>query len=340
MKTNSLLLQVRDHLLICGHSGITGWVLLALLVASGGVSGGQLNPGVDPLVFSLTLAAAALVGNGVYALNAYYDREIDKINKPGRPIPSNRMMSKHAFRYAVSLLALGWLVSLVVSFLTSNHLTVALWSVFTILGITYSMPPLKLKARHIFGNLCFSAFAALALTISSVAFGKVGPTSLEVVMMFCIFTGLVTLKDFRDFEGDKVGGDMTLPVKLGRRKAAAVSMILVCVPLTVKFVIDVVNRSILWWMVRGGTWLFLLYVCSFGIYILLDYRMGSAVSKVYSVEQYYLLVFLTAYFLIRVPILGFELRAYDSEILLSYFLFAAITLLSFLRGRQTLQQTS
>lgn len=77
----SLFSLIKDHILIGGAGSIAATGLLVLLVVSGGLSAGQLT--VDPVLFFSIAVAAACTGLGVYALNAYHDREVDRINKPG-----------------------------------------------------------------------------------------------------------------------------------------------------------------------------------------------------------------------------------------------------------------
>ena len=80
----SLLGSIRDHVMIGGPNAIAGWGLLILLVFSRGFIGGRLMPGLDPFLFALVLLAAVFTGNGVYALNAYYDAEADSFSDHDR----------------------------------------------------------------------------------------------------------------------------------------------------------------------------------------------------------------------------------------------------------------
>jgi len=156
---------VKDHLLIGGNSALVAWVFFCLVVVSEGVV--AFVPVIPLGILVTAVMACAFTANGIYALNAYYDVETDRINKPGRPLPSGRMTPQHALNYAQGLMALGLLIALGASALTGQSLMVTLWTIFTLLGIAYSMPPLKLKARHILGNLCFAAFTTITMFIHS-----------------------------------------------------------------------------------------------------------------------------------------------------------------------------
>ncbi|MCK4953281.1 UbiA family prenyltransferase, partial [Candidatus Bathyarchaeota archaeon] len=130
-----ILGSIKDHILIGGPNAVAGWGLLILLVLSGGFYAGYLRPGIDVPLFIAVLAAAALTGNGIYALNACFDTDADAINKPNRPIPSGRITLEHAKRYSWGLMASGLGVAGVTSIVYGNFLMVGLWSIFTILGI-------------------------------------------------------------------------------------------------------------------------------------------------------------------------------------------------------------
>ena len=338
-----LMAQIRNHVLIGGHSAIAGWGLMVFLLTSVATSGGHLKTGVDLDVFISVLVAAALIVNGIYALNAYHDRESDRINRPERPIPSGRMTPEHALKYAVTLMTLGWFLSLSVSVFTRRYLTVILWSAFTLLGIAYSMPPLKLKARHIFGNLCLAISIFLAVYMGSVTFGVSTSTPEEAFTLqkfvtgFFVITGIITVKDFHDYKGDKARGDITLPVKFGKRRAAAISMAIIGAPIAVKLVTDIMNRASLYRMIAPATWLHVMFLSVFGVYLVLDYysartHKGAFILDLYSVTQWYLITFLIAYFLLRVPLLGLSYREYPWEILLSCLFYASITFISICKG--------
>lgn len=305
----SIVGSIKDHILIGGPNAIAGWGLLVLLVFSRGFIGGRLMPGLDPLLFALVLLAAFFTGNGVYAFNAYYDVVADRINKPNRPIPSGRMTRKHALKYSLALMILGLSMSVIVTLWRREPFMFITWSIFTLLGIAYSKPPFKLKSRHILGNLCFAVFAVIAFTIGYLWTPVTTSIVLLVILYFvgAIFlAGIVTMKDFRDYEGDKANNDITLPVKVGKIKAALISVIFIAIP--------VVSYLFLWPMLYPTTplnmftffqkyWLYFLLFFQFGIYIILEKaRPNSTLSDPYSRAQYYFAIVLTAYTFLRAPI--------------------------------------
>jgi geranylgeranylglycerol-phosphate geranylgeranyltransferase len=312
--------SIKDHIMIGGPNAIAGWGLLFLLVLQGGFAGGNLRPEVDLDFFLALLVAAALTGNGVYALNAVYDLDADMINKPNRPLPSRRMTKEHALKYAYSLLALGLVVCTFASLYSKNYLIILLWSIFTLLGVAYSKPPLKLKAHHIFGNLCFGTFAGLTFLIGIM----IVPSSISVsIGIFILFTiifvaGLVTMKDFQDVEGDKKNGDITLPAKVGRGKAAIISIIMMApyvarIPLVPYGVMA--QPPILDWFLRN--FLLLIIIGSFVVYIALDrIGRGHIISDAYSRVLYFYVIFFTTYNFFILPSPGMTSSAFFPSTLL------------------------
>lgn len=295
--------SIKDHLLIGGPNAVSGWGLLVLLVFSGGVQYAQLRPGVSFGLFLLVLAAAAMTGNGVYAINAYYDLEADKINKPYRPLPSGRMAPQHALKYSYTLMASGLVVAAVVSVLLRNPLMIGLWSIFTLLGFAYSKPPMKLKGRHIFGNLCFGTFVTLAAFIGMILTPK-GVTVVDLISYSFItiyIAGLVTMKDFSDYEGDKQKSDITLPVKVGRKKAAVISIVLMAIPVLAWTLITPPTSPLNWVLSNWGS---LIIIGSFVVYVALD-RIGRdhIISGAYSRVIYFYVILYTAYGFLKTAIL-------------------------------------
>ena len=310
----SLFSLIKDHILISGAGSIVATGLLVMLVASGGLSAGRLM--VDPVLFLSIAFAAASTGLGIYALNAYHDREVDKINKPSRPIPSGRITARHAFRYAVSMMALGLVASLFASVLTGRYLIGVLWVGFTLLGFAYSTPPLKLKSRHICGNLSFAAFTSLTFTISNIAFG-IGIPNLAVyaatnVFLAIFVVGLITMKDFHDYDGDKAKGDITLPVKVGKIRAATISVILMIIYVVLQWPIGPQNFNDISAFLRAY-WMPLMLITSFGVYMALERFAGSIISNSFSGTQYYLVILLVAYLFLRTPLVG-EIPRSDLEL--------------------------
>ena len=119
------------------------WAFGCGVVASGLPVSGRWG-----LVLVGVLLAGPLVCATSQAVNDWFDRHVDAINEPGRPIPSGRMPGRWGLHIAVLWTLLSLLVALVlgpVGFVAAAAGLVLAWA--------YSAPPLRLKQNGWWGNL-------------------------------------------------------------------------------------------------------------------------------------------------------------------------------------------
>ena len=177
----------------------------------------------DLIVYPLAGAVMAAVLNaGNNALNQIYDLDIDRVNKPKRPLPSNRLSLGAAWvftwiTYAIALV-LAWLVAP-----AGRH--ECFWLVFVAVICTYiySVPPLRTKKRGIWANVTIAIPRGVLLKVAGWSSVKtiVGLEPWYIGAIFGLFLlGASTTKDFADMEGDARGGCRTLHIIYGVRRAA------------------------------------------------------------------------------------------------------------------------
>jgi chlorophyll synthase len=157
------------------------------------------------------------------AVNDWFDRHVDAINEPHRPIPSGRMPG----RWGLYIAVLWTLVSLLVA------VPLGPWgfgaaAVGLLLAWAYSAPPLRLKQNGWWGNAaCGFSYEGIAwITGAAVMAGGSLPEarSLALAVLYSIGThGIMTLNDFKSVEGDRQMGIRSLPVQLGEQRAARVA---------------------------------------------------------------------------------------------------------------------
>jgi chlorophyll/bacteriochlorophyll a synthase len=154
------------------------------------------------------------------AVNDWYDRHVDAINEPNRPIPSGRIPGRWGL-----FIAIGWTgLSLVVA--TGLGQWGFLATVLALgLAWAYSMPPLRLKENGWWGNAaCGLSYESLAwITGSAVMMGGMmpSPASMGLALLYGIGAhGIMTLNDFKSVKGDQQMGVRSLPVQLGVHRAA------------------------------------------------------------------------------------------------------------------------
>jgi geranylgeranylglycerol-phosphate geranylgeranyltransferase len=151
---------------------------------------------------------------GIYTLNDIYDLEEDKINAPKRPLPSGLVTINEAYRFSIYNFIIGNLLAFWIS-----PLTLILTIVYSCIGISYSIPPIRLK-RTIFSYAVIgSGFLISTLVGSTVAIPSEKAAYLGCIM-FLIVTGCGPLKDFENIEGDRRAGIYTIPIRFGKTKTS------------------------------------------------------------------------------------------------------------------------
>ncbi len=195
----------------------------------GAVASGASLEGRWGLVAAGLLLAGPLVCATSQAVNDWFDRHVDAINEPHRPIPSGRMPGHWglvvALIWTALSLAAGWAIGPWVFAAAAFGLVLA-WA--------YSAPPLRLKQNGWWGNaacgLCYEGLAWV--TGAAVLAG--GAPSLRSVLLAALYSlgahGIMTLNDYKSMEGDARMGIASLPVQLGPQRAAQVACWVMALP--------------------------------------------------------------------------------------------------------------
>jgi len=188
--------------------------------ACGMVSTGQSLGENWMLIIGGVLLAGPLVCATSQAVNDWFDRHVDAINEPHRPIPSGRMPGRWGLYIAVvwTVFSLLWAWQLGPwGFAASGLGLVLAWA--------YSAPPVRLKANGWWGNsACALSYEGLAwVTGAAVMLGGAMPSN-DTILLALLFSlgahGIMTLNDFKAVEGDAQMGVRSLPVQMGVTKAA------------------------------------------------------------------------------------------------------------------------
>ncbi len=196
------------------------------------------------MVVAGVLLAGPLVCGTSQAANDWFDRHVDAINEPNRPIPSGRIPGRMGLYIALVWTALSMLVSTVLG----------VWGVAAAvtglaLAWAYSAPPLRLKQNGWFGNAaCGACYEGLPWFTGALVMGGTLPGN-EILALVALYSvgahGIMTLNDFKSIDGDRQMGIRTLPVQLGAEVAARVACIVMAVPQFVVMVLLVAWGNIL-----------------------------------------------------------------------------------------------
>ncbi|RUP00558.1 chlorophyll synthase ChlG [Hyphomicrobium sp.] len=222
------------------HIGVTASALLELMkpvtwfppmwaFMCGVVSAGTSVEGRWSFVALGAILTGPLVCATSQIVNDWFDRGVDAINEPYRPIPSGRVPGDWGLYFAVLWSA----VSLAVASTLGNIVFVA-----TIIGLVlawaYSAPPVRLKTNGWWGNsavaLCYEGLPWI--TGASVMAGALPNWPGLVVPLLYSFGahGIMTLNDFKSIEGDKRFGIASLPVQHGAERAGLIACVMMAIP--------------------------------------------------------------------------------------------------------------
>lgn len=170
----------------------------------------------------LGAVVAALLNAASNGLNQIFDLEIDRVNKPRRPLPSGRLSMKAAWTFTMATFVLAWGLAW---FVAPDGRREFFWLVVaaTLITTLYSVPPFRTKRFGIWANLTIAIPRGVLLKVAGWTTVKtmMGAEPWYIGSIFGLFLlGATTTKDFADMEGDRRGDCRTLPIVFGVQRAA------------------------------------------------------------------------------------------------------------------------
>ncbi|MFQ6116126.1 MAG: geranylgeranylglycerol-phosphate geranylgeranyltransferase, partial [bacterium] len=159
----------------------------------------------------LACISGSLVMAGGNVINDYFDVDIDRLNKPWRPLSSNTVKVQDAVIFSIILFVLGIFLSIFI------HSAAFVVVVLTSLGlILYSA---KLKRTVLLGNLAVSLFSAMAFVYGALSVGRWRESLIPASFAFLFHLGREIIKDVEDRKADEACAAHTLPVRFGQKPA-------------------------------------------------------------------------------------------------------------------------
>lgn len=174
-----------------------------------------------PLETAAAAGAAVSATGAGNAINDYFDREIDRINRPGRAIPRGAVSPRGALIFSFVLFAIAVTLALV---LPVFAIAIAVVNLLALLAYTEFFKGLPGVGNALVAYLGGSTFLFGA--------AAVGNAWAAVVLFALAALSTVTreiIKDVEDLEGDREEGLNTLPIAIGRRRALYVGAALLAV---------------------------------------------------------------------------------------------------------------
>jgi len=167
----------------------------------------------------LLLLALASCCFGLMAANAFNqccDVEVDKVNKPSRPIPSGMITLRFAYIIVILLYSASESLAMLV-----NREFLILASVGLIMTILYSLRPFRLRDRFIVSNLSIAfGYGVLNFLLGWCVYKPIFQAPLPIIAFLTVFDFFANMsKDYRDTKGDAAFDSKTVPIVLGRNLA-------------------------------------------------------------------------------------------------------------------------
>lgn len=171
---------------------------------------------------------------GSQAVNDWFDRHVDAINEPKRPIPSGRIPGIWGL-----VIAIVWSAATIAVGAAFGRAGLIATCIAVALSWAYSAPPLRLKSDGWFGNAAVGlTYEGLAWITGAVVMLGTWPNG-RVITLAILYSvgahGIMTLNDFKAIEGDRQLGVWSLPVQLGAERAARLAGITMVLPQVIAF---------------------------------------------------------------------------------------------------------
>ncbi len=197
-------------------SGLTSLaVAAAILIETGSNINLYLN------IMLIAVVAVFLFSSAGNVLNDYFDREIDKINHPERPIPSKRVNAGDALKFSVALFLLSLLFAVLLNFFCV---------IIALLAFTFQiLYELKFKRHYLSKNFTIAFLTGMLFVFGGVAVKNfdvlfvISPSIIFAVLAFLAIFGREIVKDIEDYNGD--ADRLTLPKKIGVKGAGIVAAV-------------------------------------------------------------------------------------------------------------------
>jgi 4-hydroxybenzoate polyprenyltransferase len=232
-KTNIYMQLIRPFTLLPPAVGVMAGGLLAIgyydELSLGSSSAAWLGFNFVPLIFAAILYGVLNGASNAY--NQVSDLDIDRVNRPERPIPSGKISVKEALGFTFTVYSLGLVGAFIISF--RFFLITALCLCITTL---YSTHPVYLKKRFMISNVTIALCQGILFLLAG---WVIYPFSYSLepafwfmgTILFIFLIGACGTKDFTEIEGDKKYGMKTLPVLYGNDRASRITRPFFIVPI-------------------------------------------------------------------------------------------------------------
>lgn len=155
----------------------------------------------------LATLATVLVSNGGFIINDILDIEIDRVNRPDRPLPAGKVSVSTAWSLYVLSTLLGVGLGLAVN--------PACGVVAGLIGLLLYLYSAALKKRYVLGHVAIAVMGAALFPYGGLVAGHLLPVLYSVLFTFPAFIAREVLKTVPDYEGDRANNIDNLATRHG-----------------------------------------------------------------------------------------------------------------------------
>ncbi|KAK4268574.1 hypothetical protein QN277_025208 [Acacia crassicarpa] len=197
------------------------WLILVWGVVCGAAASGHFHWNLEDVAksFVCMMMSGPFLTGYTQTLNAWYDREIDAIAEPYRPIPSGAIHGNEVIIQIWVLLAGGLALAGILDIWAGHSSPIVFYLAVggSLLSFIYSSPPLKLKQNGWIGNLTLGArYISYPWWTGQAFFGTLTLNAVILTLLYSISGfGFAIIEDIKRIERDTTVGLQSLPVAFG-----------------------------------------------------------------------------------------------------------------------------
>jgi geranylgeranylglycerol-phosphate geranylgeranyltransferase len=190
-------------------------LIAALSVLVGALVAGEIDYWWGVIFACLS---AFFISAGGNSINDVFDVEIDRINKPLRPLPRGEISTKSALWFSGFLFFVGFCLSVFI-----RPLSVVIATIAIALLIFYGH---TLKRKLFWGNFTVSFVSALAFVYGGITTKDFRLSLIPAIFAFFFHLGREIIKDAQDLKGDLSLNVSSLPIRFGIRFSLALTTVI------------------------------------------------------------------------------------------------------------------
>ncbi len=183
-------------------------ITFCVVVVSATICLGKLDFSLNIFLGGIAAFLTASAGN---IINDYFDLEIDKINRPSRPIASGIIKQRIAYIY--------YCIFVLFSLVVASEISLQAFGIVFITNLFLFLYSYKLKGILLLGNIVVSICTALSFIFGGIIVGNIWSAIIPSVFAFLVTIIREIVKDIEDIEGDKKYNINTFPIKFGIKQS-------------------------------------------------------------------------------------------------------------------------